>query len=369
MLRSVVLCFHLLILVFRGSLFAQPSSTGTITGRVMARTTLEMLGFVNVRIDGTSLGSVTNDSGEFVISSVPVGSRTLFVSRLGYVLASRSVLVDTSNNQVVEFFLEPKAIEVPLTDITADASEWKSNYTEFVTLLLGNTPNGRQCKILNPEIIDLKTWVDGSFHANSSRPIQVENRALGYVVDVSIGKFERSDNRLTTLLRTSFKELVAPDEETARDWKDERRRAYFGSQRHFFRSLVKRDLEEAGFVVFSLSSIDRPDVMRRHLNNPSIVRPGPSAHQRTVMLSRYLEIEYSRAELPEEFNLRRRSGTMHQVSWLESHSLYVTINADGTIDEYMPFVTLGYWAWVRLGEQLPADYEPESSPPDTGGAP
>ena len=353
---------RVLLLLLSGSihLIAQSSNSGRIVGCITDAATGQGLGFVNVRVDGTSVGTVTNEAGKFELDSVPVGARTLFVSRVGYALSSRNVLVDNTRTHNVDLQLEPKTIEVAATEITGNAADWKSMYTEFVKLLLGNTPNASQCTILNPEVISLHSTSPGSFRATSDQSIRVENHALGYAIEVSIERFERDGMRLMMWLRTSFSDLVPPSEEQARLWKVQRRQTFLGSLRHFLRSLVQDTMEDEGFTMFAVSSLNRPDAIRNGLQRSSVLTPGPSFFQKSLRLDGYLEVEYAGADLPEQFDLRRRSGTTNQVSWIELNTTSVTINADGSIDEFMPFVTHGFWAWERLGEQLPVDYSPDS---------
>src|SRR5512133_1650181 len=68
-------------------------NTGTITGRITERQTQQPLGNVQVRVVGTSRGSVTTDSGTYRIVNVPAGTAQLAVQRLGYGPQTRSVSV------------------------------------------------------------------------------------------------------------------------------------------------------------------------------------------------------------------------------------------------------------------------------------
>ena len=159
--------------------FSQVNPLGRIFGQVVDDSTGEPLAFVNVRVDGTTLGSVSKEDGRFEIFSVPIGMRTVFASRLGYKLASQRVLVTNSGTALALLRLEPKPIEVAPTEITGNRSQWRTNYSRFVKLLLGNTPNGSDCKILNPEVISFAPTSPGALTATSEQPIHIENRALG----------------------------------------------------------------------------------------------------------------------------------------------------------------------------------------------
>ena len=57
---------------------------GTITGQVSARDTKQPLAGVQVFIEGTSFGQLTQENGRFVIANVPPGTYTLIARSIGY---------------------------------------------------------------------------------------------------------------------------------------------------------------------------------------------------------------------------------------------------------------------------------------------
>ena len=73
--------------------FAQPPSTGTITGRVYSPATSEYLRNAEVQLQGTDRLATTGSDGSFTFTSVPVGSATLSISYTGYNTATVEVNV------------------------------------------------------------------------------------------------------------------------------------------------------------------------------------------------------------------------------------------------------------------------------------
>lgn len=63
-------------------LFAQ--QTGTLTGKIIDKTTKEYLTGVNVQIKGTLKGAVSDYNGLFEIDNIAVGEHTLIFSSIGY---------------------------------------------------------------------------------------------------------------------------------------------------------------------------------------------------------------------------------------------------------------------------------------------
>ena len=74
---SIVVVFFSLVNVFSQDL-------GVVKGKVIDKTTREILPFANVIISGTKNGSTTNDNGEFIINNVPLGYIKIKASFLGY---------------------------------------------------------------------------------------------------------------------------------------------------------------------------------------------------------------------------------------------------------------------------------------------
>src|SRR5687768_18545612 len=82
-----VLCAVGLSMLFGASAFGQ--AAGVIRGRVTdaaARSIPE----VAIGISGTTLGALTNSSGDYVLSNVPAGRRVVTTRRIGYTRATRS---------------------------------------------------------------------------------------------------------------------------------------------------------------------------------------------------------------------------------------------------------------------------------------
>ena len=98
---------------------ALAQSTGTIVGRVIERTTNRPLAGVQIRVVGTTRGATTNDSGAYRIPGVPAGTVQLAVQRIGYGVASRSVVVSGENTTTADFTMSPAVTTLDALTITA----------------------------------------------------------------------------------------------------------------------------------------------------------------------------------------------------------------------------------------------------------
>lgn len=111
-------------------IFAQTASNGSaplfgeIRGRVLDAEKQEPLAWVNVSVEGTSLGAATATDGSFVIKSVPPGDYRLLLSRLGYQnLAIANVALAAGQQIARDFYMRESYLVSDEITITAARKE------------------------------------------------------------------------------------------------------------------------------------------------------------------------------------------------------------------------------------------------------
>src|SRR5688572_24405963 len=72
---------------------AAQAQNGTVRGRVTEAGSQRPVNDVQVTVVGTAFGALTSQNGEYTISNVPAGQRTIRLRRLGFNLADRPVTV------------------------------------------------------------------------------------------------------------------------------------------------------------------------------------------------------------------------------------------------------------------------------------
>jgi TonB-dependent SusC/RagA subfamily outer membrane receptor len=107
-LVSATLATAALLCVSSGRLEAQ--ATGTVRGRVVETGSQQPVSDVQVSIIGTTLGAITNASGEFAIINVPAGEQRIRVRRLGFRAADQAVTVTAGATVTANFTLAPSAL-------------------------------------------------------------------------------------------------------------------------------------------------------------------------------------------------------------------------------------------------------------------
>ena len=117
--------FTLLILaVSVTSLVAQRTKTdANIVGHVVSGT--EHLPYVTVSLKGTTIGTLTDETGHYQLVNVPVGKHTIVVSSVGYKRAEAEVLTEQGKTIERKFDLETDDTQMDEVVVSADRSEQK----------------------------------------------------------------------------------------------------------------------------------------------------------------------------------------------------------------------------------------------------
>lgn len=95
------------------------TGTGTISGRVIDRTSQRPLGSVQVRIVGTQRGAQTDESGQYRITNIPVGQVQIVAQRIGYGPIPRTVTVTANSTATADFDLAVSVTRLDQVVVTA----------------------------------------------------------------------------------------------------------------------------------------------------------------------------------------------------------------------------------------------------------
>ncbi|MFL5486299.1 MAG: TonB-dependent receptor plug domain-containing protein, partial [Gemmatimonadaceae bacterium] len=115
---------------------AAQQATGTVTGRVTDAAIGRGLPDVQVTVNGTRIGAITGPNGEYTITGVPVGARSITVRRIGYQPTSQPVTVTAGSTANVDVALLVTAVnlsEVVVTG-TGTATEKRKVGTNIATV-------------------------------------------------------------------------------------------------------------------------------------------------------------------------------------------------------------------------------------------
>ena len=111
---------------------SQNNRFGNVSGIVSESIDGETLIGVNLLIKGTSLGTSTDEYGEYIIRRIPVGEQILIVSYIGYESIERTINVISEENTVINFTLKPQTLEGQEVVVSSQASGQKSAINEQI---------------------------------------------------------------------------------------------------------------------------------------------------------------------------------------------------------------------------------------------
>ena len=120
------------------SLHAQRRTDAHITGHVLDKKTQEHLPYVSVGIKGTTIGAVTDASGHYRMSNLPVGTCTIVASFTGFAPQEIEVNVEAGKTMEVNFELAENTLL--LNEVVVSASRSEVNRKEAVSIVNVITP-------------------------------------------------------------------------------------------------------------------------------------------------------------------------------------------------------------------------------------
>lgn len=250
-----ILFIVLLISITGFQVFAQNSFS--ITGTV--RDQKESLPGAGVYLSGYKVSTVADSEGKFKISNLKPGNYDLMVQMIGYLPYSKSVIVSDKSVQV-ELILKESTTTLNEVVIRSDPNRGKY-IKQFKEFFIGTSPNAAQCKILNPQVLNIDYDVTRSLLTiKTSEFLIVENKALGYRLKYMLDNFEyNSRTRIIYFSGHPFFEELKASGTKLQKYISKRETAYYGSSQHFFRSLYAGNSDHEGFILNKMLKIPNPN--------------------------------------------------------------------------------------------------------------
>lgn len=264
MIKSLLVALTLIILGTN----AIAQNTFSISGLV--RDQKDGLPGASIYLSGYKIATVADNDGRFKLSNLKPGSYDLLVQLVGYLPYSKSVIISDKSVQV-ELVLKENVAQLDEVVIRADPNRQKY-INQFKEFFIGKTPNATQCKILNPQVLNVDYDVTKStLTVSTTEFLVVENKALGYRLKYMLDHFEY--NSRTHIIYYSghpfFEELKASAAKKKK-YIAAREVAYYGSSQHFFRSLYANKTKEEGFIINKMIKIPNPNRYPQYIINTNL---------------------------------------------------------------------------------------------------
>ena len=231
----------------------------TITGKVVDEMDQPLEG-ASVYLNNTSIGTTTNDLGEFELQ-VREGVYDLIVSYIGYQTLQYQLDTNKPNKPFVFKTLPVTNMldEIVLTNKKYSAKERAYFLSRFKKTFLGETELSEECKITNLDVIKFRFDASTNvLEAYTTEPIIIINKGLGYKISYNLVKYELTPTKIIYLGYSKYDDLKGSKRKIRR-WKKNRLRAYHGSKMHFIRSVINGNFSEEGFVVDEYQRIPNPE--------------------------------------------------------------------------------------------------------------
>jgi hypothetical protein len=320
----------------------------SIKGQVLDKKDHSAFPFVNVFIEGTTIGTQTNQDGTFIIKNIPLGSYRLVASMIGYKSAIQNIeILDKSLE--VQISLEEDSKVLNEVKVTGSRDKvWEKQIKEFESEFLGNDINKKEVKILNKEVIDIDYNKETrEFSAQANQPIIIENLKLGYKQTYVLDGFEKKSNRISYKGLSRYELIEAQNNKQKTHWEENRIIAYQGSIRHFLKSLLNNRLKEEGFKAYFLNteSAKSPNSPLYFDCNPKeIIQPTSIPNLYSLTIHKPMVIVYENEQLSAQFS---------EIKPLTE----IVISSEGNLLDPYSIEINGKMGEKRLANLLPLDFE------------
>lgn len=402
---------YLIILALIFSAFSGVSQN-KISGVVLDSLTREPVPFANVFFANTTIGTVTNAEGKFLLENFPSGKYDLTISFVGYNTWQQPLLLENSKYEITAL-LPQQVIKLSEILVKADTTGWRQNYELFRKNIIGQTRNAMRTNIEKPRNIHLYfDPADRVLVAYAREEISIINNSLGYKLNYKLVDFELDfkANKLVYYGVPRFEILQPKNKPVQKRWDRERVKTYNGSFAHFVNSLYTNSLALNKFIVHELYRIpnrERPpenflnerikywmkkyrddtgkviiqsngtdslnyymklkrlpvtiDSIGKQISDVNSIRINGDPAK--IKYSGMMRVIYTGESEEEGFaRMQFRAPQNLQMSIVHFLGESLTLYENGYYEDIRTIFMEGYWAWSeKLADLLPLEYKPVNS--------
>ena len=344
------------------------SQTGyTISGKIIDDATKQPLQGASVFAENTTIGTATNEQGFFTLR-LPGGGYSIAITFTGYQTETKRVTAgDAGNNEMlIEIKKKEKALEEFVVKSTSEVADGLQKYGDFfLENFIGKTENGRQSYIKNKEALKFFYYRRAKrLKILATAPLEIVNDALGYTIKYQLDSFVHEYNTQVSLYTGNplFQEMQSNDQAQLEKWKVARKVAYNGSILHFMRSMYQKKLKEEGFEIQFIVKYNDKETAIPLKNFYGAVNYSMDDSSKLVdILPRQREMaviyknEVSSDQYLETTPDASSKFQLSVLSFLPDESLNIEHN--GFYFEQHDITITGYWAWEKIGDMLPYDFD------------
>jgi hypothetical protein len=332
-----------------------------ISGKVVDEKTKQPMPNASVFCQNTTVGTITNAEGNFTLR-LKNGGYDLVISYTGYQIKSQRISNGNPENENmnIEMTEQDKSLTEVVVAGSAEVADGWSKYGQFfLNNFIGTTPNASQCSIENRDVIHFYFYKKrNKLKVKATENIIIDNNALGYKIKYQLDSFVYDYTaKISSYTGYPLFEEMTGTADQQETWKKNRFNTYIGSRLHFMRSYYDSTLSDEGFSLELLDANNNPVVLENPYDSQYYaVDSGDVA----VNIKGRLRVNYKN-HVPERKYLIENNfplTTPVQISALDVVDGFA-IEENGYFYEQSEVTNMGYWAWKKLAETLPYDYNPE----------
>ena len=344
-----------LLLVF-ASIHTQAQQTYSITGTVSDEKGQPVHG-ATVFLTNTKMATSTDEAGKFVLNRLSPGNYELVVKMLGFESGRRSIQL---HDRSPDFTFKLKESSTLLKAVTINSGPSKNDeYLQiFIKNFVGSSANSAECKILNTEVLNFtRDKKKNTMLANADDFLVVENEALGYKIKYLLKKFVYYfEYEVCYYDGDPYFEELKGTAEQQKQWDENRKKAYLGSYRHFFRTIMSKRSAAEGFIVYKpknaftptdqagMKPVDIDTLLTPIDANFKALVAKPIVLNKKDTIRRTLYVFYSPPTQPQELT--------RVIQFADT----VLIDKTGGLAHGMTFSLHGRWGEQRVADLTPVEY-------------
>jgi hypothetical protein len=332
-----------------------------IHGKVVDEKTGSALANASVFCQNTTTGTISNNEGQFSMR-LSNGGYDLIVSYTGYETQVMRVSNSTKDSLLIQMKEASKSLgEVAVTGSALVADGWNKYGQFFLDNFIGTTTNASQCTIENKDVVSFYFYKKrNKLKVKAKEEIIIMNQALGYKIRYQLDSFVNDYNtHISSYTGYPLFENLNGTPDQQQTWSKNRYRTYIGSRLHFMRSWYDSTLKDEGFLVETLNApASDKGTLLENPYDPAIYTLDSGTAD--ININGSIRVTYT-GQVPDKKYLMQNHFPLNskvEVSALEMPTGF-SIEENGYFFEQSEITNMGYWAWKKIAELVPYDYNPD----------
>lgn len=308
------------------AIYAHAQISGTVTDKKTKRAVPD----VEVFIQGKTPFAMTNVEGQFALTTIRPGFADVVLYKKGYRLFKSSIRIQDGKAYVLNLTIDP----APKEKVSKGSKGDHLMELKMVKEALLGKGFEAGYKVLNEEVLSF-IKVDEGILLKSSGPLLIDNVITGYHVYYYLQEGLLNADKIMLAGYSNFQPMQAQGSDQIVQWTENRLKAYQGSLRHLFKSLVQGKAEQEGFEFF--------DKKGTRLNPSGMFSPSIPNHYK-ILLTDTVKVTY-----------KTKTGEILSTQLIPRGSLQV--NDEGVLLIPENLEVIGSMRNAGLITLLPQDYE------------